>query len=91
MNTEELLTTIQEMVKTEVARELALIRKDQERREQAPRLLRLGDVQARTGYSGRTIWRLCQGSQFPKPVKLGPRVTAWREWEVMEWVNNHAA
>jgi hypothetical protein len=28
---------------------------------------------------GKTCWwQGCQSGRFPKPVKLGPRVTAWR-------------
>lgn len=28
--------------------------------------------------SVRTVWRLARGPGFPKPVKLGERVTRWR-------------
>lgn len=29
-------------------------------------------------FSSATLWRKCKAGQFPKPVKLSERVTAWR-------------
>lgn len=28
-------------------------------------------------FSSATLWRKCKSGQFPKPVKLSERVTAW--------------
>lgn len=33
-----------------------------------------------------TLWRWCRQGLFPKPVKLGARVTAWREEDVQAWL-----
>ncbi len=32
--------------------------------------------------SKSTFWAGVKSSRYPKPVKLGPRVTAWRESEI---------
>ena len=29
-------------------------------------------------FSSATLWRKVKAGTFPKPVKLGPRITAWR-------------
>jgi predicted DNA-binding transcriptional regulator AlpA len=33
-----------------------------------------------------TLWRMVRNGKFPKPIKLGARVTAWRCEEVHEWI-----
>lgn len=37
--------------------------------------------------SKSTLWRMVNDGRFPKPIKLGPRITAWRCEEVHEWIN----
>ncbi|WP_132242910.1 helix-turn-helix transcriptional regulator [Primorskyibacter sedentarius] len=54
----------------------------------AEKLLRRPDVQARTGLSPSTLYDWMKRGQFPKPVKLGSRLVAWRETEVAEWLKN---
>ena len=49
------------------------------------RLLRLPDVLAITGLGRSTVWKRAALGTFPKPVKLGPRTTAWVESEVSQW------
>ncbi|WP_323972266.1 helix-turn-helix transcriptional regulator [Aeromonas hydrophila] len=34
-----------------------------------------------------TVWRWSAKGNFPKPVKLSERVTAWRAEEVRAWMN----
>ncbi len=29
-------------------------------------------------FSSATLWRKVKAGAFPRPVKLGPRITAWR-------------
>ncbi|NCT97006.1 MAG: AlpA family phage regulatory protein [Comamonadaceae bacterium] len=36
--------------------------------------------------SSATLWRWVNNDAFPKPVKLSPRVTAWRFEEVRSWL-----
>lgn len=52
-----------------------------------PRLLRWRDVCQLTGMGRSSIYR--DGS-FPKPVKIGERMIAWREDEIREWINQKA-
>lgn len=35
--------------------------------------------------SAATLWRMVQNGRFPRPVKLGPRITAWRVEDVRRW------
>lgn len=35
-------------------------------------------------FSSATLWRKVKAGTFPKPVKLGPRITAWRVEEICE-------
>ncbi|AEF47191.1 phage transcriptional regulator, AlpA [Serratia sp. AS12] len=50
-------------------------------------LIRLPDVQRRTGYSKAWIYRLMSEGKFPASVKIGTRAIAFVESEVDEWVN----
>lgn len=50
-------------------------------------LIRLPEVIRRTGLSRSTIYRLFndQASGFPKPVKVGARMIAWRPSAIDAW------
>ncbi|HEV8712668.1 MAG TPA: AlpA family transcriptional regulator [Candidatus Binatia bacterium] len=48
-------------------------------------LLRLPEVCRRTGYSRSEIYRRIATGDFPAPVKLGERASAWPEHEVTAW------
>ena len=50
-------------------------------------LLRLPDVEARTGLRRSHIYYLSSRGQFPRPLKLGNRASAWVEREVTGWIN----
>lgn len=55
------------------------------------RLLRLSAVLAPAGpipVSKSTWWAGVKSGRFPQPVKLGPRVTAWRAEEIQALVAN---
>jgi predicted DNA-binding transcriptional regulator AlpA len=45
-------------------------------------LLRLPQVLALVPVSGSAWWAGCKSGRFPKPVKLGPRTTAWRASDI---------
>ena len=36
--------------------------------------------------SAATVWRMVLRGAFPKPVKLGPRMTAWSVDAIDEWL-----
>ncbi|NBO27288.1 MAG: AlpA family phage regulatory protein [Actinobacteria bacterium] len=38
-------------------------------------------------FSASTLWRTVRAGKFPAPVKLGPAITAWREKDVVDWLN----
>lgn len=41
--------------------------------------------------SRSTLWRLVADGRFPRPVKLGPRITAWRSADVAAWSESLSA
>ncbi|WP_165176926.1 AlpA family phage regulatory protein [Desulfovibrio sp. ZJ369] len=45
-------------------------------------LLRLPQVLALIPVSRSAWWAGCKNGRYPKPVKLGPRTTAWRAADI---------
>lgn len=54
-------------------------------------LIRLTEVQRRTGYSKAWIYRLLKEKRFPASIKIGSRAIAFIESEIDEWVNQRIA
>lgn len=54
-------------------------------------LLRLPQVEGRTGYKRSTIYRLVKTHCFPAPISLGSRASAWIESEVDQWIEGRIA
>ena len=52
----------------------------------ADKLNRRPDVETRTGLSRSTIYAWMKDGRFPKPVKLGARIVAWRESDITDWL-----
>ena len=52
----------------------------------ATKILRLPDVQARTGLSRSTIYLRISNQKFPKPIALGGRAVGWLESEIESWI-----
>jgi prophage regulatory protein len=50
------------------------------------RLLRLPDVEARTGLKKSAIYSGMKSGSFPACVKLGPRAAAWPLSHVENWI-----
>ncbi len=50
------------------------------------RLLRLPDVEARTGYKKSAIYKKMHEGTFPALVKIGPRASGWVEDEINAWI-----
>jgi len=50
------------------------------------RLLRLPDVEARTGLKKSAIYTGMKAGTFPRCLKLGPRTSAWSSSEVDAWI-----
>jgi prophage regulatory protein len=56
--------------------------------------LRLSSILAPDGpipVSKSTWWQGVQQGRYPKPVKLGPRITAWRIEDIRALITNGAA
>ncbi|MFZ4221346.1 helix-turn-helix transcriptional regulator [Enterobacter ludwigii] len=54
-------------------------------------LIRIPEVQRRTGYSKAWIYRLISEGRFPASVKIGTRAIAFVESEIDEWVAKRIA
>jgi len=54
-------------------------------------LIRQPQVLEIVPFSSATLWRRCRSGQFPKPVKLSERITAWRVGEVRAWLSAQGA
>ena len=52
----------------------------------AERLLRINDVQARTGLKKSQLYALMKAGTFPACIKLGPRAAAWPESDIANWI-----
>ena len=50
------------------------------------RLLRLPDVEARTGLKKSAIYAGMKAGTFPHCLKLGPRAAAWPLSSIEEWI-----
>lgn len=54
-------------------------------------LERLPQVMARVGLSRSEIYRRIAAGDFPQPVKLGERASAWNAAEVDRWIADRIA
>ena len=52
------------------------------------RLLPLEEVLAIVGVSKSTLYKWINADIFPAPVRLGERVSRWREAEVAAWIES---
>ena len=50
-----------------------------------PVFLRMPSVMRMTGLGRSTIYRLLASREFPSPVRLAPRVVAWRRADLDQW------
>ena len=55
------------------------------------RLLRLDEVISIIGMKRSWILQKVSNGEFPKPIKLGSRANAWRESDIMEWIEFRAS
>lgn len=42
-------------------------------------------------FSASTLWRMVAAGQFPRPVKLRQRITAWQVGAVRQWLKVQGA
>jgi len=50
------------------------------------RILRLDEVQAKTGFKRAHLYTLMHKGEFPRNVRLGTRAVGWNSVEVEQWV-----
>lgn len=63
----------------------------QESRPQGPRLLRIEEVEHRTGLKTSTLYQYMLDGKFPRPVPLGNKSRGWIEAEVDAWIGMRIA
>lgn len=51
-----------------------------------PRILRLSDVEQKSGFKRAHIYNLMSLGKFPKSVRLGVRAVGWDAAEVDQWI-----
>lgn len=55
------------------------------------RFIRLDKVMRRTGLAHPTIYRMAADGNFPGPIKIGAKATAWLAHEVDGWIQGRIA
>lgn len=51
------------------------------------KLLRLRVTQSITSLSKTSLYDAMKAGRFPQPVKIGSRAVAWRESDIMAWMD----
>jgi len=55
----------------------------------SPRFIRQKQLLAeQLPISASTLWRKVRDGSFPKPIKFGPGITAWRLADVEKWLTD---
>lgn len=49
------------------------------------KFIRMNQLLERIPLSKSTLWTWAKDGRFPKPVRLGPRSTAWRIADIEKW------
>lgn len=57
-------------------------------RDTSKNILRMPEVESKTGYKRPTIYRFIKEGLFPKQVPLGARAVGWVESEIDDWVQS---
>jgi len=52
------------------------------------RFMRLDEVLHVTGLGRNTVYRRIREGTFPKQLRIGPNSVAWRQSEIIEWMNS---
>ena len=64
---------------------------DKRERPSSHRILRLREVERRTGRRRSSIYQDMSVGTFPRPVPLGERARGWVEKEIEEWIDSRIA
>lgn len=52
------------------------------------RILRLDEVEAKSGFKRAHIYNLIKVGKFPKPLRLGVRAIGWDSVEIDQWITD---
>jgi predicted DNA-binding transcriptional regulator AlpA len=52
--------------------------------------LRLHQVLALIPVGKSSWWKGCKTGRYPKPIKIGPRTTAWRAEDILALIESHS-
>jgi len=55
--------------------------------DRSTKFLRLPSVIDKVGLSRSQIYKLIQRGDFPKPVKIGPKISVWIEEKLEMWMD----
>lgn len=53
-------------------------------------LLRISDVSKKTTLAKSTLWLKIAQGQFPKPIKLSPAISVWRQSDIEAWIEERS-
>lgn len=53
-------------------------------------LLRISDVSKKTTLAQSTLWLKVARGQFPKPIKLSPAISVWKESDIDAWIEERS-
>jgi len=56
--------------------------------EVSNRLLRLKQVVLKVGLSRSQIYKLIAKGLFPEQIKIGPKISAWPEHAIDQWISH---
>jgi prophage regulatory protein len=54
------------------------------------KLFRISGVSEITTLAKSTIWLKVSQGTFPKPIKLSPAISVWKETDIDTWIESHA-
>ena len=52
------------------------------------RLVRIQNMMYLTGLARSTVWLFVKKGKLPPPIKLSPRVTVWKESEILNYLDS---
>lgn len=53
-------------------------------------LLRISDVSKKTTLAKSTLWLKIAQGQFPKPIKLSPAISVWKQSDIEAWIEERS-
>lgn len=52
------------------------------------KLLRISEVANKTTLAKSTLWLKVARGKFPKPIKISPSITVWKESDIDAWIDS---